>query len=72
MLLFYNYLVKPFTLCVKYFVLYRIGRKEISKAEQLINRALKLDPDNNEARDALKELQTNGSFSTNKDAGLVC
>ncbi|CAH8674229.1 unnamed protein product [Schistosoma bovis] len=47
-----------------------IGRKEISKAEQLINRALKLDPDNNEARDALKELQTNGSFSTNKDAGL--
>lgn len=47
-----------------------IGRKEISKAEQLINRALKLDPDNNEARDALKELQTNGSLSTNKDAGL--
>ncbi|KAH8869543.1 Tetratricopeptide repeat protein 14 like [Schistosoma japonicum] len=47
-----------------------IGRKEISKAEQLLNRALKLDPDNSEARDALKELQTNGSLSVNKDAGL--
>ncbi|CAH8647048.1 unnamed protein product [Heterobilharzia americana] len=47
-----------------------IGRKEISKAEQLLNRALKLDPDNNEARDALKELQTNGSLSATKDTGL--
>nr|CAH8876587.1 unnamed protein product [Trichobilharzia regenti] len=47
-----------------------IGRKEISKAEQLLNRALKLDPDNVEAKDALKELQTNGSLSSNKDAGL--
>ncbi|KAF8562231.1 hypothetical protein P879_10410 [Paragonimus westermani] len=44
-----------------------ISRKDPIKTEQLLHRALKLDPDNSEARDALKELPvTNATVGANR------
>ncbi|KER33152.1 hypothetical protein T265_00854 [Opisthorchis viverrini] len=47
-----------------------ISRKDPTKAEQMLHRALKLDPDNVEARDALKELPATAPLGVHGDTSL--